>query len=94
MSFKLDEHDLLEAKEPWRMRYCALQNVTLNLPRLAYLAKGDEATLFNLLTERFSLAVKAHKEKRAFMEKLLSYGEDGPLSLLTMSRDGMLPTSG
>jgi ribonucleoside-triphosphate reductase len=88
LSFKLDAKDLLEAKEPWRMRYSALQNVTLNLPRLAYLAKGDEATLFTLLTERFSLAVKAHQQKRAFMEKLLSYGEQGPLSLLTMKRDG------
>ena len=88
LSFKLDAKDLLEAKEPWRMRYCALQNVTLNLPRLAYLAKGDEATLFSLLTERFFLAVKAHEQKRAFMEKLLSYGENGPLSLLTMRRDG------
>ena len=33
--------------------------------------------------------VKAHKEKRAFIERLLSSGEDGPLSLLTMNRDGM-----
>ena len=35
------------------------------------------------------LTVKAHKEKRAFIERLLSAGEDGPLSLLTMNRDGM-----
>ncbi len=71
------------------MRYSALQNVSLNLPRIAYLAKGDDTQLFNLLTERFLLAVKAHKEKRAFIERLLSSGEDGPLSLLTMNRDGM-----
>lgn len=88
LSFKLEESDLLDAKEPWKMRYCALQNVTLNLPRIAYLADGDDTKLFSLLTERFLLAVKAHKEKRAFMEKLLSYGENGPLSLLTMNRDG------
>ena len=90
MSFKLDEYDLLDAKEPWRMRYCALQNVSLNLPRIAYMAEGRRyAVLFQLLTERFMLAVKAHKEKRAFIERLLSSGEDGPLSLLTMNRDGM-----
>jgi len=89
LSFKLEEHDLLDAKQPWRMRYCALQNVSLNLPRVAYLAHGDDTKLFNLLTEKFVLAVKAHKEKRAFLEKLLSLGEDGPLSLLTMNRDGM-----
>jgi anaerobic ribonucleoside-triphosphate reductase len=89
LSFKLDESDLLDAKEPWRMRYCALQNVSLNLPRLAYIAKKDDTKLFNLITDRFVTAVKAHKEKRAFMEKLLSLGEDGPLALLTMNRDGM-----
>jgi ribonucleoside-triphosphate reductase len=89
LSFKLDEHDLLDAKEPWRMRYCALQNVSLNLPRIAYMAEQDDTKLFNLITERFMLAVKAHKEKRAFIERLLSAGEDGPLALLTMNRDGM-----
>jgi len=89
LSFKLEEHDLLDAKEPWRMRYCALQNVSINLPRIAYQAKNDDTQLFNLLTEKFVLAVKAHKEKRVFLERLLSLGEDGPLSLLTMNRDGM-----
>ena len=89
LSFKLEERDLLDAKEPWRMRYCALQNVSINLPRIAYQAKNDDTRLFNLLTEKFVLAVHAHKEKRAFLERLLSLGEDGPLSLLTMNRDGM-----
>lgn len=89
LSFKLDDNDLLDAKQPWRMRYCALQNVSLNLPRIAYLAHGDDKRLFDLITERFSLAIKAHKEKRSFLEKLLAHGEDGPLSLLTMNRDGM-----
>jgi ribonucleoside-triphosphate reductase (formate) len=89
LSFKLKEQDLRDAKEPWRMRYCALQNVSLNLPRMAYLAKNDDTRLFNLITERFQLGVKAHREKRTFLEKLLSLGEDGPLSLLTMKRDDM-----
>ena len=88
LSFKLEERDLLDAKEPWRMRYCALQNVSINLPRIAYQAKNDDAKLFNLLTEKFVLAVHAHKEKRAFLERLLALGEDGPLSMLTMNRDG------
>ncbi|MBP8625484.1 MAG: anaerobic ribonucleoside-triphosphate reductase [Syntrophorhabdales bacterium] len=87
LSFKLEERDLRDAKEPWRMRYCALQNVSLNLPRIAYVAKGDDTRLFDLLTERFVLAVRAHKEKRGFLEKLLALGEDGPLSLLTMKQD-------
>ena len=36
LSFELTPEDLLEAKTPWKMRYSALQNVTINLPRLAY----------------------------------------------------------
>lgn len=88
LSFKLEEADLLDAKEPWKMRYCALQNVSLNLPRLAYLAKNDDTKLMNLITDRFVIAVKAHKQKRAFMEKLLAHGERGPLAMLTMNRDG------
>jgi len=34
LSFELTEEDLLEAKTPWKMRYSALQNVTINLPEL------------------------------------------------------------
>ncbi len=88
LSFKLDEQDLLDAKQPWRMRYCALQNVSINLPRLAYLAKKDDTKLFSLITDRFATAVSAHKQKREFMARLLSLGENGPLALLTMDRDG------
>ncbi len=40
LSFKLDQTDLDDAKQPWKMRYCALQNVTLNLPRVAYQCMG------------------------------------------------------
>jgi ribonucleoside-triphosphate reductase (formate) len=89
LSFKLEERDLEDAKQPWRMRYCALQNVSLNLPRMAYKAEHDDTKLFNLITEQFLLTVKAHKQKRNFIERLLSSGEDGPLALLTMNRDGM-----
>jgi len=88
LSFKLDQTDLEDAKEPWKMRYCALQNVTLNLPRMAYLAKGDDTQLFSKLTEFIGVAVKAHLEKKGFIEKLLSVGERGPLALLAMNRDG------
>lgn len=88
LSFKLDQTDLEDAKEPWKMRYCALQNVTLNLPRIAYLASGDDTRLFSKLTEFIEIAVKAHLEKKVFIEKLLSLGERGPLALLAMNRDG------
>lgn len=88
LSFKLQEADLREAREPWKMRYCALQNVTINLPRIAYEAKGDDRRLFSELSKKVELAVEAHLQKKAFIERLLSLGETGPLGLLTMNRDG------
>jgi ribonucleoside-triphosphate reductase (formate) len=88
LSFKLEAQDLLDAHQPWKMRYCALQNVTVNFPRLAYQAEGDDTALFAKLAESVELAVEAHLQKKAFIQKLLALGEKGPLSLLTMDRDG------
>lgn len=88
LAFKLEKSDLEDAKQPWKMRYSALQNVTLNLPRLAYRSGGDDTRLFRYLTEVMEVACKAHLEKKAFIERLLSQGERGPLALLTMNRDG------
>ena len=88
LSFKLDDQDLLDAKEPWRMRYSALQNVTLNLPRLGYTSKGDDTLLFDKIADLMDLTITAHREKKAFIEKLISQGERSPLSLLTMNKDG------
>lgn len=88
LSFKLEPSDLEDAKEPWRMRYSALQNVTVNLPRLAYRAEKDDARLFADLRKQMELAFKAHIAKKKFIEKLLEHGEHGPLALLGMNRDG------
>lgn len=88
LSFKLEQSDLDDAMTPWKMRYCALQNVTLNLPRAAYLANHNDEALYNHLRRFFELAVKAHLEKKAFIEKLLTLKNEGPLALLTMNRDG------
>ena len=88
LSFKLEQSDLEDAKTPWRMRYSALQNVTVNLPRVAYQAKGDDTRLMDLINQRIDMAVRAHLQKRAFIEKLLTHGEKGPLALLGMDRDG------
>jgi ribonucleoside-triphosphate reductase len=71
------------------MRYCALQNVTLNLPRIAYRCGGDDARLFAEIHEVFQKAVQAHLEKKYFLERLLALGDGGPLALLTMNKDGM-----
>lgn len=88
LSFKLNEDDLNDAKQPWKMRFCALQNITINLPRLGYKSKKDDTTLFKNLGSLMDLAVKAHLEKQAFIKSLLALGESGPLALLTMNKDG------
>ncbi len=88
LSFKLERSDLEDAKQPWKMRYSALQNVTLNLPRLAYVAKGDDTQLFAKIGELVKIAAKAHQEKRDFIKRLISHESSGPLSLLNMDLDG------
>lgn len=88
LSFKLEASDIEDAKTPWKMRYSALQNITLNLPRAAYLARGSEEQLYRNLDRLLDLAVSGHLTKRSFIEKLLSYKAEGPLALLTMDRDG------
>ncbi len=88
LSFKLDENDLADANTPWKMRYSALQNVTLNLPRATYEADHDDEILFRKIDELLEYAVKAHIQKKAFIERIISLKADGPLALLTMERDG------
>lgn len=88
LSFKLEQSDLDDAAEPWRMRYSALQNVTVNLPRLSYKAKGSNDKLFELLGKSLELAAQAHIQKKQFIEQLLALGANGPLSMLAMKRDG------
>ncbi|UCG17320.1 MAG: hypothetical protein JSV19_04665, partial [Phycisphaerales bacterium] len=59
LSFKLDASDLEDAKQPWKMRYCALQNVTLNLPRIGYLSGGDDRSLFEKVEEYMDADIQA-----------------------------------
>ncbi len=77
-----------ESDKPWLNRSAAIQTVTLNLPRLGYRAAGDEKKLFSLLGEFIEKAAKAHVQKKDFLEKLLSYAEEGPLAVLAMNHDG------
>ena len=77
-----------ELDKPWLMRQAAIQSVSLNLPRIAYKASGDEKKLFALLKEFTATAVKTSIQKKDFLEKLLSYADQGPLSVLAMNNDG------
>lgn len=88
LAFKLEAPDFEDAKTPWKMRYSAMQNVTINLPRIAYEAVRDEARLFELLAERMKLAADAHVAKRDFIKSLLDMAGRGPLNLLAMTLDG------
>ena len=52
LSFKLEASDLEDAHQPWKMRYSALQNVTLNLPRIGYVSDGNDTKLFENISRR------------------------------------------
>src|SRR4030042_749671 len=86
--YRSDADYRVELKKPWLIRSAAIQSVTLNLPRLGYRADGNEERLFALLTEFTAKAVKAHIQKKDFLEKLLSYADKGPLAVLAMNHDG------
>jgi anaerobic ribonucleoside-triphosphate reductase len=88
LGFEGQRAEIPYAKEPWKMRYAAIQNVSINLPRLGYRAEGNEKALFSLISEIMELATKAHLQKKNFIERLLSLGSEGPLSLLTMDCGG------
>ncbi|HXZ24407.1 MAG TPA: anaerobic ribonucleoside-triphosphate reductase, partial [Methanomassiliicoccales archaeon] len=88
LAFQLDNKDLEDAKTPWKMRYSAMQNVTINLPRIAYEAHQDDNRLFDILREKMEMVAQAHVQKKEFITKLLGMGKFGPLSLLTMELDG------
>jgi ribonucleoside-triphosphate reductase (formate) len=83
LSFKLKKEDLDEAKKPWLMRHNAMHNVSLNLPRMAYKAKGDVDKLLKELDKGMELLAKAHQQKRRFVRRLLDMGVGGPLAALT-----------
>jgi ribonucleoside-triphosphate reductase len=88
LDFNGDPRAREDARRPWQMRYASIQNVTINLPRLGFLAGGDDTQLFSLLSERMELAAKAHAQKHHFIERLLAAGDGGPLALLSMDCEG------
>lgn len=88
LSFKLEASDLADALTPWKMRYSALQNVTINLPRAAYYARGRDEDIYQQLDRLLEYAVNAHIQKRDFISRLIALKSEGPLALLTMDLDG------
>lgn len=88
LKLKLGEQDLVEAKAPEKMRFSALQNVTINLPRIAFKAMGNDELLFAEINKTMELVAKAHVQKKSFIGELMELGTGGPLGMLSQSRDG------
>lgn len=88
LKLRLNQEQLEETATPERMRFSALQNVTINLPRIAYKAQGNDHALFLELNRTLELVAKAHVQKREFIQELFELGKEGPLSLLTQCIDG------
>lgn len=88
LKLKLSQEQLNETATPEKMRFSALQNVTINLPRIAYKAQGNDQALFMELNKALELVAKAHVQKRQFIQELFDLGPEGPLGLLTQAVDG------
>jgi anaerobic ribonucleoside-triphosphate reductase len=88
LKLKLEEADLALAMTPEKMRFSALQNITINLPRIAYRAQGSDEMLFSELEKTLEMVAKAHVQKKKFITSLMELGTDGPVSLLCMEHDG------
>jgi len=88
LKLKLEEEDLALAMTPEKMRFSALQNITINLPRIAYRAQGSDEMLFSELETALELVARAHVQKKKFISSLMELGKDGPVSLLCMEHDG------
>lgn len=60
-------------KHPESMRFCGFQNVSINLPQAAYRAgKGNIERTITEIYKSMKLAIKAHIQKKKFIQKLMS----------------------
>ncbi len=87
LKLALSKDDVNEMKIPWKSRFTALQNVSMNLPAFAYQAK-DESAFYDILNRNMHLAGQAHQDKFGFFDRLMEMGSEGPLALLSMNHDG------
>jgi ribonucleoside-triphosphate reductase len=78
----------LQRAENHALRAVQFQVVSLNLPRVGFLAADNHVRVFEELTRLMETAAQAHLEKRVFLEKLLALGDSGPLAGLTTRAGG------
>jgi ribonucleoside-triphosphate reductase len=88
LKLKLSAEQLEQTRTPEKMRFSALQNVTINLPRIAYKAAGSDQALLMEVNRALEIVAKAHIQKRDFVQSLFDLGGDGPLGMLTLELDG------
>ena len=74
-------------KYPERLRFTGFQNVTVNLAQAAYKAKDLKGTLKNI-EKAMDLALKAHFNKKEYMQKLLDTDGSPMRNLGVLSDDG------
>lgn len=75
-----------QPQEPWSATAASLPPVTLNLPRAAYTANAGEA-IEPVLERMLSLAVQAHRARRAFVDTLAA-SRTAPLGMVSWSEGG------
>ena len=68
------DHYMIE--HPESMRFCGFQNITINLPQAAYRAgAGNWDEFYDEVNQMLDVAVKAHRQKRSFISKLMASPE-------------------
>jgi len=83
---KVTDMDLL--KHPEKVRFTGFQNVTINLPQAAYKSKNTlEGTLENI-DKAMEIAVKAHLQKKQYIQTLLDTDGSPMRSMGLPSDDG------
>ena len=87
--YGINDEKALNRTETPALRASQFQNVSLNLPRVGYLAADNHVRVFEELTRLMETAAQAHLEKRVFLEKLLALGEQGPLAGLSTKAGGI-----
>jgi ribonucleoside-triphosphate reductase len=88
LSLELSAADLNAiAEHPEDVRFSAWQNITINLPRVAYKSKDIHAA-YKEIDRLMDLVMKGHINKYNYICKLLDKGKDGCLSFLAEGMDG------
>lgn len=86
LKMKFDEDDKKLTKTPEHLRFVGLQNVSINLPRIA-LEHKDEESFYNELQRVMTLAAEAHVLRKEYLHKLTLL-ENSPIKFYAKGMDG------